>query len=171
MELVEALNISGVPLSEATLTQIMKRINKHKGMVDSGEELARHLAADNAFKQSLSTVDNATEQEQSQYASFIKDPMVSKAIESLPAVMQSSFRRFADLSSEAEPSEEPATAKAREKGPLANMPEKDKNIINQMQKDFIKAKTPQQKSDMIKKWTSNTYNAKLYKLALKTGII
>lgn len=172
MELEEALETLGMPLNEASLTQIIKRIKKHRDMVETGDELARHLRDDHAFKQSIGTVDTATDQERKDYAALLKDPIVADAIESLPSTMKTTVERFSRLgSTEQDDNDNDAPAAARTPGPLANMPKKDQAIINQMQTEFIKAKTPQQKSDMIKKWTASTYNAKLYKLALKSGII
>lgn len=169
MKLTEAINHSGIPLEEATLTQIAKRINKHKADAASPSDLAKLLAADNALKQSLGTVSQGTPEEKEAFASLIQDAAVSKAIGILAEPLKKAISRLANVPVPG--TDAPARPAARVAGALASMPDKDKSIIQAMQKDFMKANTPSDKEELVRKWTSSTYNAKLYKLANKEGII
>jgi len=170
MNLKEVLDINENPLEEATLTQILNRINKHKNSASSPKELANLLSSDNALKGSLGTVMNASDSEREEFVNAISVPEISKAINMLDRGTKIAITRLAKVPGKNFTNSE-KVKKTIVKGSLANMSEKDKAIIQKMQNEFIKAKSPQEKNELIGKWTSSVYNSKLFKLAKKEGII
>ncbi len=167
MNLEEILNISGNPLEEATLTQVIKRINRHKEDARDSKEFIKLITKDGALKSSLDTISSATPEEQEAFSDLLNADVISKAINSLPPGLKIAINKLAKLSGEI--AKEPEKLKV--KGSLTTMHPKDQAIIQSMQKEFMKAKDDQSKAGLIKKWTSDIYNAKLYKLAKKEGII
>jgi len=168
MNLNEALQISGIPLEEATITQVIKRVNKHKAMTKSPEELARHLAGDHALRDSLSAIKEATPEEKKQYADLIKDPMIAGAIDNLPTPMRSGFGQLKGIRG---PGEEPAEkVKPLVSDAIKQLDPQMRAKLSQMQKEWFSKRTSPEKQSLVATWSKDPVTARVYRFGLKQGV-
>jgi len=165
MNLNEALRISGIPLEEATITQIIKRINKHKAMTKSPREFTKHLADDNALQNSLGTVKDATSKEKEQYNNLMKDPEVAGAINNLPTPMRSGFGQLKNIEERTEELKKPFTSNA-----IKQLDPQIKIKLFRMQKEWFAKKAASEKQSLIATWIKEPITARIYKFGLKQGI-
>jgi hypothetical protein len=170
MRLQEVLEISGVPLEEATLTQIIKRVQKHKADSRNEDELGRALSGDGALADSVGAVTDATEQERKAYAELIKDPMVAAAIDKTPSAMKSQFAQLEKVGEEAPETEEEPSKKPADSNALKALDPKMKAKLAAMQKEWFARKTPQQKQALVDAWVKDPVTSRVYRFGLKQGI-
>jgi len=164
MKLFEVLNIYANSIEEATLAQVVTRINKHKETSKSPEELSRFISADNAIRTSID-VQSATPEERKKYAELIKDPKVSDAIKNLPSGLKTSFDRLSKL----EQPEQTTAPKEIKVDAVSQLDDRAKKALSQMQGQWFDAKTAEDKRALVDLWTKNPVRARMYSFGLKQG--
>jgi hypothetical protein len=167
MNLIEALYIYA-SLEEATLSQVIRQINKHKEASLSPSELGRLLATDGSLKSSLD-VQSATPEEQKQYAALMKDPKIESAMKTLPTALKGSLDRLQSLKPSEQAMQTQATA-IQKPNEVGQLDPQTKKTLALMQNQWFQTKDANEKSSLAGMWSQDSVKSRLYKYGLNRGI-